>query len=204
MSKEAQRRLFDPFFATKEMGEGSGLGLYFCHNEIARSGGSIYFDSEEGVGSRFEITPPHAMQSADEPKVAKGQRPQLGKTLIIDDEVLVARALKRMLQSDKVQIASSGTEALGLLERDEFEYVFCDLMMPEMSGPEFYSKALRIRPELEDRIVFITGGAFTESSTSFVNEHQGRMLYKPFTRQALADMLEQVRERSDAAGQSQA
>jgi signal transduction histidine kinase/CheY-like chemotaxis protein len=201
MSKEAQRLLFDPFFTTKEIGEGSGLGLYFCHNELARTGGSIHFESEVGVGSRFEVTLPHATQVTTVPKASNAERPQLGNTLIIDDEALVARALKRMLQSDRVQIASSGPEALTLLERDEFECVFCDLMMPEMSGPEFYSKALEIRPDLENKIVFITGGAFTETSTAFVNQHQERMLYKPFNRQALAEMLEQLRGRSNEAKQ---
>jgi signal transduction histidine kinase/CheY-like chemotaxis protein len=203
MSKEAQRRLFDPFFTTKPMGEGTGLGLYFCHNELTRCGGSIHFESEVGVGSRFEITLLHSKSAVVEARPQKPKKPNLGSALIIDDEALVAKALKRMIKSDKVQIARSGVEALALLERDDFEYVFCDLMMPEMSGPEFYSRALKIKPALEDNVVFITGGAFTDTSTAFVNEHQERILYKPFDLNALSQLLEELRAkrvRTDVPG----
>jgi two-component system, cell cycle sensor histidine kinase and response regulator CckA len=58
--------------------------------------------------------------------------------------------------------------------------VLCDLMMPGMSGPDFYREACRVRPELEARFVFMTGGAFTEVGNDFLESMGGRVLYKPF------------------------
>ncbi len=95
MSKETQRRLFDPFYTTKAIGEGTGLGLYFCHNEMASCGGTIHFESELGVGTRFEIRLQLAsapLDKSDEP----ASRVELGKVLIVDDDEHVSAALRRI------------------------------------------------------------------------------------------------------------
>lgn len=118
------------------------------------------------------------------------------RLLVVDDEPLVGRAVKRVLaaQSD-VHCTTSALEALELLRdpQNHFDLVLCDLMMPEMTGPEFRAALLAVRADLAERLIFITGGAFTPEMEQFLSQSACPHILKPFDvpmlRSLVADRL---------------
>ena len=106
-----------------------------------------------------------------------------GKVLIVDDEVAVARSLERVLRKDHdVTLATGGEDALAKLADAAFyDVVFCDLMMPDVSGIDVYERVTKENPEQARRIVFMTGGAFTPRAVAFLESTGNTVLLKPFT-----------------------
>jgi CheY-like chemotaxis protein len=111
--------------------------------------------------------------------------------LVVDDEPLVGRAVKRVLADrSEVTCVTGGSEALEMLrDAASFDVILCDLMMPDMTGPEFRAAILRIRPDLEGRLIFITGGAFTPEMEQFLAESPCPHLLKPFDIPVLRGMI---------------
>jgi CheY-like chemotaxis protein len=112
----------------------------------------------------------------------------------VDDEPMVARSLRRMLANHEVVVAVGGREARELLEGDPaFDVVFCDLMMPDLCGPDLFEQVRERHPALERRFVFMTGGAFTSRTASFLDQVPNQRIEKPFElskiQQALAECL---------------
>jgi CheY-like chemotaxis protein len=101
--------------------------------------------------------------------------------LIVDDDVKVAQALARMLRDHDTTLAGSGTEAIELLRSRDFELVLCDLMMPGVSGVDVYESIAQSKPDVAARIVFVSGGAFTDRGQSFLERVPNARLDKPFT-----------------------
>jgi CheY-like chemotaxis protein len=107
--------------------------------------------------------------------------PHAGRILIVDDEPAILRALGRVLSGYQVTRALSGKEALSHIETaGPFDVVFCDVMMPELSGIDVYERVRQVCPGQEQRIVFITGGAFTEHASQFLESIDNPKLGKPF------------------------
>lgn len=104
------------------------------------------------------------------------------RVLVIDDELLLGRTLRLAFQDEHdVVVVTSGREALEKLANDsDFDLVLCDLMMPDMTGMVVYERVLRDHPKLADRLVFMTGGAFTDAARSFLEAHPDAQLEKPF------------------------
>lgn len=186
IAEEDQGRIFDPFFTTKGQGQGTGLGLSICRNIVSAAGGDIAVQSGPGRGTLFRVRLPAAERPAD-PEVAlplpsrdargNGTR----RLLVVDDEPLVGRALRRMLRDYDVKVVSSGREAVDVLTRDGgYNLILCDLMMPEVSGMEVYEAVAEHHPELADRFVFMTGGAFTPAARQFLDRVQNERIEKPF------------------------
>jgi CheY-like chemotaxis protein len=122
------------------------------------------------------------MPSRVVPKARSGRQLRL---LLIDDEPLVLRSLRRMLGEHHVDTAQSGSEALARLKEDRsYDLIFCDLMMPDMDGTVLYAELERRMPDLLDRIVFCSGGAFTTRTKQFVERSTRRFVEKPMTREA--------------------
>jgi CheY-like chemotaxis protein len=112
------------------------------------------------------------------------------RVLVIDDEPLVGRAVKRVLADQDVTCVTSGREALQLLrEGPRFGVLLCDLMMPDMTGAEFRKAMMTVRPDLEQSIIFITGGAFTPDMERFLEESGCPHLLKPFDVPALRGIV---------------
>lgn len=200
--RELHERIFDPFFTTKPIGEGVGLGLSICHSIINAYSGhvSIVDDSEAEPGARWGSTfRVHLPASSSMPKPAELPAPSLSsvrsaRLLIVDDEPTVLKALKRILREHDVDLAHSGKQALELLlgQREPYDVILCDMMMPEVSGLEVYQQLLGSAPSLASRMLFMTGGAFTASAREFLAAHPDRWLEKPFDRHRVLSMVQEV------------
>jgi PAS domain S-box-containing protein len=169
MDEETAKRAFDPFFTTKKAGEGMGLGLAVCLAIVEGAGGWIDLKTARGEGTTFRISLPAARQRpAPAPEAAApgaAPSPRRGRVLVVDDEPFVGAALARLLGArHDVVCSGSGAHALRRLEEGErFDAVLCDAMMPGMSGPDLLDRLRALFPEQADRLVFITGGIFSEA-----------------------------------------
>jgi signal transduction histidine kinase len=193
---ELQPRIFDPFFTTKPVGVGSGLGLSICYGIVSSLKGTIAVESAVGRGTTLRVQLPasesgtiQTIRSAINP--AEKRRPKL---LIVDDEPKLARAIKDMLGTDyEARIATTGTEALRMLTQDEegqrFDMILCDLHMPELSGMDLHARLASVYPALADKMVFMTGGTFSEKSREFVNRVSNACIDKPIDLPRLRALL---------------
>jgi PAS domain S-box-containing protein len=180
------RRVFDPFFTTKPVGVGTGLGLSIAHRIVSEFGGEIGIESQHQRGTSvwfaLEAAPLEAPIPTRPPTFPPpSNRPHAARILVVDDEPAILRALSRVLSGFQVTRALSGKEAIAHIERSgPYDVVFCDLMMPELSGIDVYERAKEVCPGQEQRIVFITGGAFTEQTAKFIDAIDNPKLGKPF------------------------
>jgi C4-dicarboxylate-specific signal transduction histidine kinase/CheY-like chemotaxis protein len=202
---EVLQRIFDPFYTTKPIGVGTGLGLFICHGLVTSFGGEITVDSEVGHGSTFTVWLPAAALATDAPAAApaaQGETPAL-RLLVVDDDARVGRSIERLARGvHAVTVVTSGAEALARLARGEaFDLILCDIMMPEMDGPDFHAALGALDPTRLGSVVFMTGGTFTARTRDFVAGLTGKTLEKPFSRQAL---LAVIREAAAAPASSPA
>lgn len=186
-------RLFDPFFSTKATGV--GLGLAICHDIVQAAGGTIAVERAER-GTRFVVRLPVVRSERPEPFEADPKPPahfHRARVLIIDDDVRVARALARILHKHDCVIAEGGLDGRDLLREDRlFDVILCDVMMPDMSGPELYRWLLETDPAAAERMHFVTGGAFGDRGTSLLEEMPSRVIAKPFDRFEVRSLVERM------------
>lgn len=193
-------RIFEPFVTTKPRNVGTGLGLSICHNIVTSLDGHISAHPRAPRGTMFRVRLPPSgravhRESDPPPEPSRSQRLPSGvgrRVLIIDDDPLVASALRRLLASGEVEVADSGRQGIELLRgSDEFEVVLCDLMMPEVSGMDVYETVLEEHPEMAERFIFMTGGAFTNRARAFLESVPNPKLEKPFDGKTLRAMVAQ-------------
>jgi PAS domain S-box-containing protein len=182
-------RIFDPFFTTKPVGVGTGLGLSICHRLVSAMGGEISVESEIGIGSVFRVTLP-ASEHVDEPRRRPSQpMPAVKRAhiLVVDDEPFIGDAVRRLVVPlHEVSVVASSEEALARIRAGgHYDVILCDLMMPRMNGVQLHDEVARFSPELADRMLFITGGAFTPAARDFLEGRQNRILEKPFDARSL-------------------
>jgi PAS domain S-box-containing protein len=204
MSAEVKARLFEPFFSTKDVGQGTGLGLSACYGIIKQSGGHISVYSELARGATFKIYLPQVdqqtklhLQHRNSPELPCGTETIL---LVEDDPALreMAATLLRRL-GYTVLPAANGIEALSLKQQRDIGHVdllFTDIVMPHMSGKELSERVKALYPHT--KILFTS--AYTENSII----HQGglnkglALLQKPFTPAALAHKLRELLDQPSA------
>ncbi len=197
-------RVFDPFFTTKPVGVGTGLGLPICHSIVTSLGGDISVQSDTGRGSTFRVRLPEATEEPAEARVGKTVPPTraTGRTriLVVDDEAQVATLLSRVLEQEHdVEVRTNAQSALQrLLDEPEVHIVLCDLLMPNMSGMDLYQQLTQLRPGLEKRMVFMTGGAFTPRAADFLRRVEAAQLMKPFDLDEVRRVVAEVRASTEA------
>jgi len=186
-------RIFDAFFTTKPVGVGTGLGLSICHRIVTGLGGEIRVESQIGRGTAFRVLLPPSGDLPDvtPPAIAPTASTRRGKVLVIDDEPMVARALGRSLaQEHDVTIVFDAEDAQQRVAAGErYDVIICDLMMPQMTGMDLHAVLLRAAPDQAAKMVFLTGGAFTQGARTFLDEVPNQRIEKPFDGQHIRSIV---------------
>ncbi len=195
MSRETMENIFDPFFTTKPAGEGTGLGLTLVQRIIARCGGHVEVESQENVGTTFEIYLPRAPQAAllaapRKELLLPGRRERL---LIVDDEIPILDMLQQRLRKVgyRVTTRADSTTALETFEAEpeKFDLVITDHTMPCMQGAELAERLGQIRADVP--VILITG---LNQPPSFAGSHfasRRAVLRKPLD---FVDLSHRLRE----------
>jgi signal transduction histidine kinase/ActR/RegA family two-component response regulator len=189
---DALPRIFDPFFTTKPIGIGTGLGLWICHGIVAELGGEIVAESVVGKGTTFRVYLPVAEAAAPPPAPApiEDEPWRGGRILILDDEDRVASALGLCFEGSEVVITDTARAALARIRAGvEFDWIFCDVMMPDGTGMEVHAEVRASRPEVAERMIFMTGGAFTPRTREFLAGVDNPVLPKPFRREEVIALI---------------
>lgn len=201
---QVQARLFEPFFTTKPQDIGTGLGLSISRKIVQDYAGEISVRANPPRGTtvcvRLPIKPLDTRNAA-----ALAERPtgaRRGRVLMIDDEPELVKSLTRVLELEHAVIGlTDARAALSLLADDrDFDVIICDLMMPGLSGQDFYAQLQELAPGLAARVAFITGGAFTPSGQQFLATVTNPRLDKPFQPERLSALVQQMILHHDTVG----
>lgn len=191
---DIRQRIFDPFFTTKPSGSGTGLGLSFSLGIAEAHGGTIRLD-DVLEGTSFSIFLPvggrHVVQSALVPKYTATSEAS-GTVLVIDDEEEVADTLADMLKRMGlvVSVAVGGKAAIEHLSCGaQFDLILSDVRMPEIDGPALYAWIVLERPDLVDRLTFVTGDTLSGTASDFLAECGRPFLEKPFLQSDLQRLV---------------
>ena len=195
-----REKLLEPFGATRAISSarGSGLGLAAAREVAREHGGELQVLDGRYGGARFELRVPQA-KAPEDAKGTSSSRSRNGncraKILWIDDDVHLLRAFQRRLSRDHdVDVCASATEALARIDRGErWDVICCDLMMPETTGREFEAILSARHPSLAARLIFVTGGVFSEEERRFLERSQQPKLLKPFDWDAFLNVVEEIR-----------
>ncbi len=190
-----QRRIFNPFFTTKDMGKGTGLGLASTYGIITNHGGIINVYSEKGNGSTFNIYLP-----ATEKEVVEGDQSQnvtvTGKEsiLFVDDEKGILDVAKLLLTrlGYKVRVANSGAEAIEKFSRykDEIDLIMLDMIMPGMSGGETFDALKQIDSGI--KVLLSSGYSINGQAQTILNRGCVGFIQKPFNMKQLSAKLREI------------
>jgi signal transduction histidine kinase len=200
MDEATLKRCSEPFFTTKEVGRGTGLGLSTVHGLTVQSGGGMRIVSKPGVGTTVELWLPIAAGIARGERIDLVQAPNGAmpryRVLVVDDEPLVALLTASMLEDlgHDSQVVPSGHSALNVLRADaHIDAVITDYAMPDMTGAELAAQIRRLRPGLP--VILATGYADFPNS----NVQDLPRLSKPFGAHELATILATLSQRSLAS-----
>ena len=196
MTPEVQARIFEPFYTTKEMGRGTGLGLAVVHGIVKQLGGSIWVYSEPDRGTVFKIYVPKT-DAAVATKIVRSAAPAaIGheKILLVEDEPGVRSLARRVLERHgyRVREADSGEAALAALAEgtDPPALLVTDITLPGINGVQLAHEVCRHHPM---RVLFVSGYA---EPTGLTMPADHELLEKPFTAQALLTRVRDVLSRA--------
>jgi two-component system cell cycle sensor histidine kinase/response regulator CckA len=196
MTPEVMEKIFEPFFSTKEVGRGTGLGLSTVYGIVKQTGGYIFAESEPGSGTVMRVYLPRYVEAAAEAEPEKAERrPEKpkdltgrGTVLLVEDEDAVRSFAARALgqRGYNVLQATTGVEALAVFanHQGEVDLVVSDVVMPEMDGPTLFEKLRRERPDL--KVIFISGYAEDAFRRHLAENEDFMFLQKPFDLKELA------------------
>jgi PAS domain S-box-containing protein len=195
MSAGVVERIFDPYFTTKEKGEGTGLGLAVVHGIVKNYGGAITVYSEIGKGSTFNIYLPAIEKKVEEEKET-GEVIPTGhqRILFVDDEPALVDIGKKMLEhlGHEVIIRTSSVEALEAFRNnpERFDLVISDKTMPQMTGFDLARELKQIRPDIP--IILCTGFSDTADSAKAKAMGISGLVMKPIVMREMAETIKMV------------
>jgi CheY-like chemotaxis protein len=200
MPPEVQARAFDPFYTTKPIGQGTGLGLSMVYGFVRQSQGSVRIESEVERGTLIELCMPRFVGSltaedAATPSIVTGQKGSGEVVLVVEDEDIVRLLVVEVLNDlgYRALEAVDGSSALRILQSAQrIDLLITDIGLPDVNGRQVADAARVKRPNL--RILFMTGYAETAASSAFL-EAGMEIVTKPFTMDNLAVKIQHVVER---------
>jgi signal transduction histidine kinase/DNA-binding NarL/FixJ family response regulator len=202
MDEKSVQRIFEPFYTTRPMGEGTGLGLASVFGIIKKHKGVITVDSQVGRGTTFSIYLP-AARILQRPKekdklrvISSGKRPAKGSgtILVVDDEEYILNADQAMLNElgYEVLLAKGGKEALRIFDenKDRINLLILDLIMPDLSGEIVYDRIKAIRPDV--RVILSSGYSIEGQAESILKRGCDGFIQKPYNLNQLAQKIKQI------------
>jgi len=200
MDEATLQRIFEPFYTTRPMGEGTGLGLASVFGIIEKHKGIITVDSAIGVGTTFSVylpaAQPMAETSAAVPVDQSTRLPEkgTGTILVVDDEEYILEADKAMLTElgYDVLLAKGGKEAIGVFDqyKDQIALLILDLIMPEVDGETVFDYVKSVRPKM--RVILSSGYSIEGLAESILGKGCDGFIQKPYTLNQLSQKIKQI------------
>ncbi|RMF97115.1 MAG: PAS domain S-box protein, partial [Candidatus Schekmanbacteria bacterium] len=200
--KKNLKKIFNPFFTTKEPGKGTGLGLSVCYGIIKEHNGEISVESVEGRGTTFTISFPLANETslhcenctAGNSDTSFKNIDGKSKILIIDDDEIVASVMSEILKREGhfVERSSNGNDGIKKILKDDFDAVICDIKMPVMDGKKVYSFLAKNKPDIIDKFLIVTGDTFNSETANFLSKNKIPTIEKPFEKKTLIEKVNDI------------
>ncbi len=199
ISAENMKHIFEPFYTTKDVGEGTGLGLAMCYGSVRSHGGTIVVESSPGEGSRFHIYLP--MNDERELLVSKevSVKPVPGKgeyILVVDDNSFVRKTTKEFLErlGYKTLVASDGLESVKVFKanKDKVNLVIMDVVMPRLGGVKAIQRMRKICPEL--KVIYATGYDKDKTLEKEMSIREDVIVSKPYSMEILSKVIRDLLE----------
>lgn len=197
MDEETLAHIFEPFYTTKEVGKGTGLGLATVYGIVKQSGGHIRVASKPDRGTTFSIYFPllSENEAAENQNSPAGDLPSGSETvLLVEDEQMVRQLICRILESSGYKIieAADGQEALSICRAQNLkvDLLITDVVMPEMSGHELAKKLIEDYPEM--KIVYMSGYTNDIVTRHGITKDRANFIQKPFSPEELTRKVHQL------------
>jgi CheY-like chemotaxis protein len=189
-------RIFDPYFTTKEVGKGSGMGLSVVHGIVKSNEGVIRVESAPGDGSTFTVFLPSA--GSQNPQEKRSSRPTVPggheHILVVDDEPTISDMTRKRLEKlgYQVSVSNGSMEALALFrkEKDRFDLVITDQTMPQLTGESMAGEFLAIRPDIP--IILTSGYSAVVDEEKAIQSGIKAFLMKPVSQNELAVTIRKI------------
>ena len=198
MSPEVMSRIFNPYFTTKEEGDGTGMGLAVVHGIVENHDGAVWVDSKPGKGSTFHMLFPAVEADGFEVKIDHPQPVLKGteRILVVDDEKALLETEIAMLErlGYKVTGTTSPMEALKTFRKqpDHFDLIYTDMTMPGMTGLTLAKKLMEIRPHVP--VILYSGHRVPANNNEIVKSGIKAFLTKPVILEDIAATIKEVLE----------
>jgi two-component system NtrC family sensor kinase len=201
ISPQIINKIFDPFFTTKEVGKGTGLGLSTSYGIIKDHEGEITVESNKNLTTFSIILPPASGDKdidEDAISIEKDLKVQGEPILVVDDEPVIVRLLEDFFgrKGFTVKTAATGAQALEILKTESVELIITDIKMPKMDGRQFYDEIKSSKPELLERIIFITGDTLSTQTREFLKQIGGCYLKKPFSFEEIMRLIIRIKKKT--------
>ncbi|MBL7095358.1 PAS domain S-box protein [candidate division KSB1 bacterium] len=200
INPEIMDRIFDPYFTTKEVGEGSGMGLALVHGIVKNHHGEITVESELGKGTIFSVFLPVIQKEVKDKTKKVGNIPGGDETILyVDDEKNLVRVSKQRLERLGYTVVGTmdSIEALKIFTKDPdyFDLIITDQTMPKMTGAELAQKVLKIRPDIP--IILSTG--YSELISKEKSKAMGisEFIMKPLFAEEIATLIRSVLDKNN-------
>jgi PAS domain S-box-containing protein len=188
-------KIFDPYFTTKEVGRGSGMGLAVVHGIVKNHGGGVTVDSIPGQGATFNVFFP-LVEGTAEAEAPETETPQHGHEtiLVVDDEPSIVYMTAQMLRrlGYRVEAKVNPDEAIDLLQSgsQQIDLVISDMTMPQMTGVQLFEKVKKIQPDLP--VIICTGHSDLINPKKAKELGIAALAMKPITRQTITKAVRDV------------
>ncbi|MFC2059936.1 PAS domain S-box protein [Chloroflexota bacterium] len=191
-------RIFNPFFTTKDVGEGTGLGLSVSHGIIVEHNGRLYVKNNLDKGATFTVELPILLEDEQPempgPAVDKTEKVNSARILVVDDEFVVRQLLSDELTGEGhiVETASDASEALSMIKKKRYSLILLDIKLPGMDGIELYDRIKQIARSLIKRVIFVTGDVMGADTKVFLAKTKTPYITKPFDIEDLKKKIDAI------------